>query len=137
MRWAAMSRDRCFTDALDRFLGLQPVTNKISDGANPEIMLARKILQISAPRHRSVFGTTLIKDHWKQLTSRHTQPYRDDAFKKMKTTNSPSSEENGIFVCQIHEPAERWVLEKIRVDHPDWVASDGTCEKCFEEYSKL
>lgn len=37
----------------------------------------------------------------------------------------------------LHVMAERWVIEQIREDHPEWVESDGACPKCLEFYSKL
>lgn len=33
--------------------------------------------------------------------------------------------------------AEQWLIDKIRADHPDWIANDGACPKCIEYYEKL
>jgi len=32
---------------------------------------------------------------------------------------------------------ERYILNAIRRNHPEWVASDGTCRKCWEYYCSL
>lgn len=38
---------------------------------------------------------------------------------------------------EIHRLAEEYVLEKIRADHPEWIADDGACPKCVEFYRAL
>lgn len=33
--------------------------------------------------------------------------------------------------------AQRYVIERIKEEHPDWVENDGACPKCLEYYKKL
>jgi hypothetical protein len=33
--------------------------------------------------------------------------------------------------------AEKWVVEQIRKNHPQWVSSDGSCPKCLDYYRNL
>ena len=40
-------------------------------------------------------------------------------------------------VLPTHIAAEEYVLKQIRETHPEWVASDGACPKCWENYKKL
>lgn len=37
----------------------------------------------------------------------------------------------------LHYLAEKWLIEQIKKDHPDWVESEGLCPKCVEYYLKL
>lgn len=43
-------------------------------------------------------------------------------------------EEPIVDVCT---EAYRYVIERIKDDHPDWVEEDGACPKCWEFYKKL
>jgi hypothetical protein len=36
-----------------------------------------------------------------------------------------------------HMDIERYVLDVIAAEHPDWKETDGTCTKCVEYYKKL
>ena len=38
---------------------------------------------------------------------------------------------------EFHYDAERYVLEVIKKDHPEWVESDGACEPCMDYYKSL
>ena len=38
---------------------------------------------------------------------------------------------------EIHRLAEEYILERIRVEHPEWVEADGACPKCLEFYEAL
>ena len=38
---------------------------------------------------------------------------------------------------EFHYDAERYVLEMIKKDHPEWVESDGACEPCMDYYKSL
>ena len=37
----------------------------------------------------------------------------------------------------LHDIAERYVLDLIQKDHPEWVKEDGSCEACIEYYKNL
>lgn len=37
----------------------------------------------------------------------------------------------------VHEVAERWLLQRIRKEHPGWVEADGACPKCWAYYQGL
>jgi hypothetical protein len=34
----------------------------------------------------------------------------------------------------LHEEAERWLIDRIKRHHPEWVAADGACAPCIEAY---
>ncbi len=36
-----------------------------------------------------------------------------------------------------HFEAEKYVLERIAKDHPDWKEENGGCKKCLEYYLEL
>lgn len=33
--------------------------------------------------------------------------------------------------------ANEWAMKIIKREHPNWIASDGSCYKCWEYYNKL
>jgi len=43
-------------------------------------------------------------------------------------------EEETIKAC---EDAKDWVVKAIKRDHPEWVASDGSCPRCLSYYNNL
>ncbi len=43
-------------------------------------------------------------------------------------------DEAAIKTCQ---DAEDWVMKAIKKNHPQWVASDGSCPKCLAYYDGL
>lgn len=40
-------------------------------------------------------------------------------------------------VNALSQVAERWVLDFIKKQHPEWVHEDGTCPRCIEYYENL
>jgi serine protease AprX len=38
------------------------------------------------------------------------------------------------LVYRFHIDNERWVIEKIKIDHPAWSAEDGICSRCIDYY---
>ncbi|MGH7427690.1 MAG: hypothetical protein ACREJ4_04950 [Candidatus Methylomirabilaceae bacterium] len=34
----------------------------------------------------------------------------------------------------LHEEAERWLVDRIKRQHPEWVSADGACSPCIEAY---
>ena len=36
-----------------------------------------------------------------------------------------------------HMDAEKYVLDMIENEHPDWKEADGGCQKCLEYYKKM
>jgi hypothetical protein len=40
-------------------------------------------------------------------------------------------------VDSLSRVAERWVLDFIKEQHPEWVQEDGVCPKCVEYYDSL
>ncbi len=40
-------------------------------------------------------------------------------------------------VTSVTHVAEQWLIGRIRARNPDWVSSDGGCEKCIEYYRTL
>lgn len=50
----------------------------------------------------------------------------------MNTTNTTKSHRNKLSVM-----AEKFVLDSIRFDHPEWVDEEGGCPKCNEYYESL
>jgi hypothetical protein len=38
---------------------------------------------------------------------------------------------------QVHFETEKYVLDRIAKEHPDWKESDGSCTKCLEYYVSL
>jgi hypothetical protein len=40
-------------------------------------------------------------------------------------------------VDSLSQVAERWVLDFIKKQHPQWVQEDGACPKCIEYYESL
>ena len=45
--------------------------------------------------------------------------------------------ENDEGTVDLCSAAYKYVIEKIRRDHPKWVEKDGACPKCLEYYEKL
>lgn len=43
----------------------------------------------------------------------------------------------GEDVESVSHAAEKWLIEAIKEDHPDWVEDDGSCRKCIEYYKSL
>lgn len=37
----------------------------------------------------------------------------------------------------LYSIAEKYVLDLIKSEHPEWVESDGACSKCIEYYNAL
>ena len=50
----------------------------------------------------------------------------------MNTTNTTKNQRNKLSVM-----AEKFVLDSIRFDHPEWIDEDGGCTKCNEYYESL
>ncbi len=38
---------------------------------------------------------------------------------------------------KFHFEAEKYVLDKIAKEHPDWKESDGSCERCLKYYMSI
>jgi hypothetical protein len=34
----------------------------------------------------------------------------------------------------VHEDAERWIIDRIKRQHPEWVSADGACTPCVEAF---
>ncbi len=34
----------------------------------------------------------------------------------------------------LHEDAERWLIDRIKRQHPEWVSGDGACGRCVETF---
>ena len=34
----------------------------------------------------------------------------------------------------LHEDAERWIIDRIKRQHPEWVSSDGACHRCIDTF---
>lgn len=34
----------------------------------------------------------------------------------------------------LHEDAERWLINRIKRQHPEWVSADGACGPCIEAF---
>lgn len=43
-------------------------------------------------------------------------------------------DEHIIDVC---EESYKFIIDRIKKEHPDWVKKDGACPKCVEYYKKL
>ncbi len=50
----------------------------------------------------------------------------------MNITNTTKDQRNKLSVM-----AEKFVLDSIRFDHPEWVDKEGDCPKCNEYYESL
>lgn len=50
----------------------------------------------------------------------------------MNTINTSKNQRNKLSVI-----AEKFVLDSIRYDHPEWVDKEGDCPKCDEYYESL
>ena len=50
----------------------------------------------------------------------------------MNSTNTTKNQRNKLSVM-----AEKFVLDSIRFDHPDWIDEEGDCPKCNEYYESL
>jgi len=40
-------------------------------------------------------------------------------------------------VNQLHYDIEKWILDTIIREHPDWVDKDGSCQRCINYYESL
>lgn len=50
----------------------------------------------------------------------------------MKTNEqTPTSLENNYRLL------ESWLMDVIKISHPNWINENGTCPKCFEDYWRL
>ncbi len=38
---------------------------------------------------------------------------------------------------RLNQELEDIVINMIKKEHPEWVASDGACQRCFEYYDQL
>ena len=34
----------------------------------------------------------------------------------------------------VHEDAERWIIDRIKRQLPEWVSADGACTRCVEAF---
>jgi len=34
----------------------------------------------------------------------------------------------------VHEDAERWIIDRIKRQHPEWVSAGGACTPCVEAF---
>jgi hypothetical protein len=34
----------------------------------------------------------------------------------------------------LHAETERWLIARVKRQHPEWVAEDGACPRCVETY---
>jgi len=45
--------------------------------------------------------------------------------------------ETDAKIVDVCTTAYKYVMDKIREEHPEWVEKDGACPKCVECYKKL
>lgn len=50
----------------------------------------------------------------------------------MNAMNNSKSQRNNLSLI-----AEKFVLDSIRIEHPEWVDEEGGCPKCNEYYESL
>jgi len=46
-------------------------------------------------------------------------------------------EKKSNMVIDTCSSAYKYIIERIKADHPDWVENDGACPKCVEHYKDL
>jgi 4a-hydroxytetrahydrobiopterin dehydratase len=121
------------------FLAAMEFVNNVANIANqenhhPAILISYNKVKITSSTH-AIGGLSendfILAAKIDKLISKLD---RGDAMKKLCPICKKEVDEEIIKTCN---DAHDWVVRSIRRDHPNWVASDGSCPKCMAYYNNL